>query len=225
MVSSNERRVRVVRSFLLVLVGGARAAADKLEMSWGQKSNFRHWDELASGIVGPEQEGTLGMVGRERELVLLREFLALEGPARGIVLVGSPGVGKTTLWEAGVAAAQERGMLVLVSRPSDGAQVPIWWATLKALRGATPTQPRITFASNLATRFNLSAPWRGGFIHLTTGTSTPRQGLPKTLLPLRPSPGRNEATPRAGRRLRGHLAAAPRKNPEAMRSWGADQLC
>ena len=69
------------------------------------------------------------MVGRERELVLLREFLALEGPGRGIVLVGSPGAGKTTLWEAGVAGARERELRVLVSRPS-GAEAGLSFAAL-----------------------------------------------------------------------------------------------
>lgn len=65
------------------------------------------------------QQGAGGIVGRERELVVLRELLSRDGRLRAIVLVGDPGVGKTTLWEAGVAAARERGMLVLVSRPSD----------------------------------------------------------------------------------------------------------
>ena len=69
------------------------------------------------------------MVGRERELVLLREFLALEGPARGIVLVGSPGAGKTILWEAAVAGARERELRVLVSRPS-GAEAGLSFAAL-----------------------------------------------------------------------------------------------
>ena len=60
------------------------------------------------------------IVGREPELVVLHEFLGRDGLARAVVLVGTPGAGKTTLWEAGVAAARERGVLVLVSRPSGG---------------------------------------------------------------------------------------------------------
>ncbi len=35
------------------------------------------------------------------------------------MLVGEPGIGKTTLWEAGVAAARGRGAEVLVARPSE----------------------------------------------------------------------------------------------------------
>ncbi len=69
------------------------------------------------------------IVGRERELVVLHEFLGGDGPARAIVLVGTPGAGKTTLWEAGVAAARERGLLVLVSRPS-GAEAGLSFAAL-----------------------------------------------------------------------------------------------
>ena len=36
-----------------------------------------------------------------------------------LLLVGGPGIGKTTLWENGVEAARQRGMRVLVARPSD----------------------------------------------------------------------------------------------------------
>ena len=38
---------------------------------------------------------------------------------RGLLLVGGPGIGKTTLWENGVEAARRRGVRVLVARPSD----------------------------------------------------------------------------------------------------------
>jgi DNA-binding CsgD family transcriptional regulator/tetratricopeptide (TPR) repeat protein len=37
---------------------------------------------------------------------------------RALVLAGGPGIGKTTLWEAGVASARERGVRVLAARPS-----------------------------------------------------------------------------------------------------------
>jgi DNA-binding CsgD family transcriptional regulator len=59
------------------------------------------------------------IVGREDELAALREFLDRpEGP-RALVVSGDPGIGKTTLWEAGVAAARESGLRVLVARPSE----------------------------------------------------------------------------------------------------------
>jgi DNA-binding CsgD family transcriptional regulator len=41
------------------------------------------------------------------------------GGIRGLVLVGEPGIGKTTLWEAGVAAAEGQGVRVLAARPSE----------------------------------------------------------------------------------------------------------
>ena len=58
------------------------------------------------------------IVGREGELTALRAFAAA-GRTRTLVLTGGPGIGKTTLWEAGVAAAREREMLVLSTRASD----------------------------------------------------------------------------------------------------------
>ena len=57
------------------------------------------------------------LVGREEELAILRRFT--EAPDDGgavLVLEGPPGIGKTTLWEAGLAAAQEGGYRVLSSR-------------------------------------------------------------------------------------------------------------
>src|SRR5512133_4294397 len=47
------------------------------------------------------------------------------GPA-ALVLVGEAGIGKTALWEAGRAAAEERGFRVLSSRPAGSeAQLPL----------------------------------------------------------------------------------------------------
>lgn len=39
--------------------------------------------------------------------------------ARSLVVVGGLGIGKTTLWEAGVASARDAGLRVLSARPSD----------------------------------------------------------------------------------------------------------
>ena len=55
-------------------------------------------------------------VGREQELAALEAFLT--GPAPALVLTGSPGIGKTTLWEAGIAAARAAGLRVLLARPN-----------------------------------------------------------------------------------------------------------
>jgi DNA-binding CsgD family transcriptional regulator len=63
---------------------------------------------------------TVDIVGREVELASIHAFL--ERPAEGpvaLVLEGEAGIGKSTLWVAGVEAARERGLLVLVSRPAE----------------------------------------------------------------------------------------------------------
>jgi DNA-binding CsgD family transcriptional regulator len=59
------------------------------------------------------------VVGRERELDTLREFVAeSDDGARALVFEGEAGIGKSTLWLAGVKAARERSLRVLVARPA-----------------------------------------------------------------------------------------------------------
>lgn len=55
------------------------------------------------------------IVGREPELAALHAFLAADR-SRTLVLSGEPGIGKTTLWEAGVEAARAQGRRVLLIR-------------------------------------------------------------------------------------------------------------
>ena len=64
------------------------------------------------------QEGVAGIVGREPELKVLGEFVAGAASGAALVLKGSPGVGKTTLWQAGRDAALGRGVRVLSARPN-----------------------------------------------------------------------------------------------------------
>lgn len=59
------------------------------------------------------------MIGRDHELSQIREFLARGFAPTALVLRGEPGIGKTTLWEAGIALAEERGLRVLVARPCE----------------------------------------------------------------------------------------------------------
>jgi DNA-binding CsgD family transcriptional regulator len=59
-----------------------------------------------------------GIVGREAELSALHGFLASDGSPRALVLTGGPGIGKTTLWDAGVELARRRGLRVLAARAS-----------------------------------------------------------------------------------------------------------
>lgn len=59
------------------------------------------------------------IVGRQAELAALDGFLEANRPSSAMVLAGGAGVGKTTLWEACVESARERGICVLVARPSE----------------------------------------------------------------------------------------------------------
>jgi len=63
-------------------------------------------------------EGAAGIVGREPELRVLGEFLAATDGSRALLLKGGPGVGNTTLWQAGRETALARGMRVLAARPA-----------------------------------------------------------------------------------------------------------
>ena len=60
------------------------------------------------------------IVGRDTESSVVDAFI--ERSANGLtalVLEGEPGIGKSTLWMSGVAAARERSLLVLTSRPAE----------------------------------------------------------------------------------------------------------
>ncbi len=63
---------------------------------------------------------TTGVLGREHELGVISEFLA-DGPspAAALVLEGTAGIGKTTLWQRAAELAQECGYRVLSSRPAE----------------------------------------------------------------------------------------------------------
>jgi DNA-binding CsgD family transcriptional regulator len=64
--------------------------------------------------------GGAGVVGREAELGSVRRFLERGvGGVAGLVLEGEPGIGKSTVWLAAVAAARELGMVVLSARPAE----------------------------------------------------------------------------------------------------------
>jgi DNA-binding CsgD family transcriptional regulator len=60
------------------------------------------------------------IVGRDEELGSIHAFFdqTPDGPA-ALVLEGEAGIGKSTLWLAGVEAARERGLRALVSRPAE----------------------------------------------------------------------------------------------------------
>ena len=67
--------------------------------------------------ASPPEPGLTGMIGREDEFAQLHGFIALSTSPVAMLVEGEAGIGKTTLWEAGVAVAQSAGACVLVSRP------------------------------------------------------------------------------------------------------------
>jgi DNA-binding NarL/FixJ family response regulator len=62
----------------------------------------------------------MGLAGRDREVAAVEAFLdGREDGARILLLEGEAGIGKTTLWRAGVAAAREHGFTVLASTAAE----------------------------------------------------------------------------------------------------------
>ena len=63
----------------------------------------------------------MSLVGRDAELEAIRWSLTgdPDRAVRAVVLEGAPGIGKTSLWEQGVAWAREQGVRVLVARSSE----------------------------------------------------------------------------------------------------------
>jgi DNA-binding CsgD family transcriptional regulator len=61
----------------------------------------------------------MDVVDRERELGVLDAFVGGESAHSAMLIVGAPGIGKTTLWEHAVTAAGDRGCRVLATRSSE----------------------------------------------------------------------------------------------------------
>jgi DNA-binding CsgD family transcriptional regulator len=60
------------------------------------------------------------IAGRDEELAAVRAFVGGNGSGfAALVLEGEAGIGKSTLWLAGVEAAREQGLRVLASRPAE----------------------------------------------------------------------------------------------------------
>ncbi len=60
------------------------------------------------------------IVAREKELAAVRAFIDVEhAGAAALVLEGDAGIGKSTLWRAGVEHARSCGVRVLISRPAE----------------------------------------------------------------------------------------------------------
>src|SRR6266487_1739928 len=74
------------------------------------------------------------LVGRERELAAIAEFLEADAAACAVVIEGEPGIGKTTVWEAAVTAAAEQGFQPLRARPG-GSEAKLAFSGLADLLG------------------------------------------------------------------------------------------
>jgi DNA-binding NarL/FixJ family response regulator len=78
----------------------------------------------------------LALVGRSSELGEVERFLAPGSAPRALVLRGEPGIGKSTVWEAGVELARSRGFAALCARASE-AEAQLSFAGLADLLDAT----------------------------------------------------------------------------------------
>jgi DNA-binding CsgD family transcriptional regulator len=86
-----------------------------------------------------EQGPPVGQViGRDAELAALLGFVQERGGARALVLRGGPGVGKTTLWRAGIEAAREQGARILAAAPSESETKLSYAAVADLLEGLEP---------------------------------------------------------------------------------------
>jgi DNA-binding CsgD family transcriptional regulator len=73
------------------------------------------------------------VIGRAAELSAIERFAAVSaGSPAVLVLEGEPGIGKTTLWEAGIDAGRTRGLRILATRAS-GAEAQLSHAGLTDL--------------------------------------------------------------------------------------------
>jgi DNA polymerase III delta prime subunit len=59
------------------------------------------------------------IVGRDDELRTISSFVEQSSPASALLIEGEPGIGKTTLWRAGVAAAHAQSYCVLQASPAE----------------------------------------------------------------------------------------------------------
>jgi DNA-binding CsgD family transcriptional regulator len=80
----------------------------------------------------------LEVVGRESEIDSVHDFLeAVPAGPITMLIEGEIGIGKTTLWREGVAAADERGLQVLACRPVEG-EIALPFAALGDLLEGVP---------------------------------------------------------------------------------------
>jgi ABC-type dipeptide/oligopeptide/nickel transport system ATPase subunit len=69
-------------------------------------------------------------VGRDDELRAVATFLETASMGGVLTLSGEPGIGKTTVWRAGVELAADRGHRILIASPS-AAEAGLAFTTLR----------------------------------------------------------------------------------------------
>jgi hypothetical protein len=125
-----------------------------------------------------------GIVGRDAELAAVEELLdgVAVGPAT-LALWGDAGIGKTTVWEAGVAGARHRRYAVLACRPA-ASELRLSYAGLadllndvgaKVVEGLPPPQRRALDAALLRSGEDDPAPdpraVAAGFLSVLNGVA------------------------------------------------------
>jgi DNA-binding CsgD family transcriptional regulator len=80
--------------------------------------SFKSQNEWVEG--GPGDQVEAAIVGRDRELEHVARFLSGGAAGACLVLAGNPGIGKTTLWQAGIRSAQGNNFRALWTRASEG---------------------------------------------------------------------------------------------------------
>jgi len=83
--------------------------------------------------------GDRAAVGRDVELQAIETLLDVSGAVRCLLLAGDPGIGKTTVWEAGCSRARDHGFRVLWARASE-AETGLLFAGLADLMENVPPE-------------------------------------------------------------------------------------
>jgi len=90
------------------------------------------------------EEPVHGILGRDAELAQVTHFIgSVSGGPSALILEGAAGIGKTTLWHAGVSFARARGHRVLSCRAAES-EARLSYAALGDLFDFRAEDPRAT---------------------------------------------------------------------------------